>query len=149
VARTIGKDKVSAPRRGGKVDAEPIGDRPEDEPRDADLVENDEDALDGDEEEADEAPRDEDLVVTGGAVTHTRPAPVARAMTVPEPLMGNPFTRFVAESYIELRKVTWPTWSEAWNMTIVVIVVAALVAAILGLADAGLVQLLTWIVGHS
>ena len=54
----------------------------------------------------------------------------------------------MAESYLELRKVTWPTWNEAWNMTLVVIIVSAVIAAVLGLADLGLVRALSWLVGH-
>ena len=50
--------------------------------------------------------------------------------------------RFVRESYHELRyKVTWPTFQEARNMTIVVIALSAVIAAILGIADAALLQL--------
>jgi preprotein translocase SecE subunit len=50
--------------------------------------------------------------------------------------------RFLLESYYELRhKVTWPTFREARNMTIVVILLSAAVGLILGLADLGLGQL--------
>jgi preprotein translocase SecE subunit len=65
---------------------------------------------------------------------------------VPAPLLANPFTRYIAESYLELRKVTAPTPQEAWNMTLIVILMAGVVAAILGVADIALVRGLTWIV---
>ncbi len=69
-----------------------------------------------------------------------------RTYTVPAWTLGNPITRFIAESYIELRKVTWPTWNEAWNWTLVVIAMSALIALILAAADIGLTHLLTWVV---
>ncbi|HEX6544353.1 MAG TPA: preprotein translocase subunit SecE [Ktedonobacterales bacterium] len=74
---------------------------------------------------------------------------VLRTYTVPAWTLGNPITRFIAESYIELRKVTWPTWSEAWNWTLVVIAMSAVVALILAVADIGLSRLLTWVIGLS
>lgn len=66
--------------------------------------------------------------------------------SIPAPLMANPITRFIAEAYIELRKVTWPTWSDAWTMTLIVVAMSALIAAVLGLADLGLTHALQWIV---
>ena len=72
-----------------------------------------------------------------------------RTYTVPTWTLGNPFTRFIAESYIELRKVTWPTWREAWNWTLVVIAMSAVIALILAASDLGLSRLLTWLVGLS
>ena len=57
---------------------------------------------------------------------------------------------FVFEAYDELRhKVTWPTFQEARNMTIVVILLSAAVSAFLALADAGLLQLFRLISGGS
>lgn len=72
-----------------------------------------------------------------------------RTYTVPGWTLGNPVTRFIAESYIELRKVTWPTLSEAWNWTLVVIGMSAVIALILAGADLGLSKLLTWLIGLS
>ena len=66
---------------------------------------------------------------------------------VPDALMANPITRWLAEAYIELRKVTWPDMSDAWNMTLIVIVVSAFVALVLGGADFGLTRLVTWLSG--
>jgi preprotein translocase SecE subunit len=56
--------------------------------------------------------------------------------------------RFVLDAYYELRhKVTWPTFEEARNMTIVVIGLSAVIAALLGLADLGLYRLFLLISG--
>lgn len=50
--------------------------------------------------------------------------------------------RFVREAYRELRyKVTWPTFPEARNMTLVVIALSTIVGVVLGLVDTGLFQL--------
>ena len=35
----------------------------------------------------------------------------------------------------ELHKVVWPTWAQVWNNTLVVIVVSAIFAVIIGLID--------------
>jgi len=57
-------------------------------------------------------------------------------------LRTNRYIRFILDAYYELRhKVTWPSFNEARNMTIVVILLSAAVAAILGAADLGLYQL--------
>jgi len=51
-------------------------------------------------------------------------------------LRDNRIVRFLLEAYYELRyKVTWPTFKEARNMTIVVIMLSAAVGAILVGAD--------------
>ncbi len=42
---------------------------------------------------------------------------------------------FFRETIGELKKVTWPTRREAWNLTIVVLVVMAGMGALLGLLD--------------
>lgn len=65
---------------------------------------------------------------------------------VPAPLMRNPITRWLAEAYIELRKVTWPETRDAWNMTLIVIVVSVVMAGLLAAADFGLGHLLTYFV---
>ena len=57
-------------------------------------------------------------------------------------LRNNRYIRFILDAYYELRhKVTWPSFNEARNMTIAVILLSAAVAAILGAADLGLYQL--------
>src|SRR6266436_6260404 len=62
---------------------------------------------------------------------------------------NNRIVRFVRESYYELRyKVTWPTFQEARNMTLVVIALSAAVGIVLGIADLGLFQLFKLISGR-
>ena len=163
MANTLGKEKgleaqtraarsttrASAPVRGSSA----LTDEPR--PDDSALAGQDEnDTLDGvdvrdqgDESAFDDetgAERDTALVTEGEARVAHRP--LTSGITVPAPLMANPVTRWLAEAYIELRKVTWPTPNAAWNMTLVVVAVSALVAVILGLADLGLEHLLTWLV---
>jgi len=62
--------------------------------------------------------------------------------TMQSSLRKNAIIRFILESYYELRfKVTWPTFEEARNMTIAVLVLSAVVGIILGAADFGLLHL--------
>ena len=57
-------------------------------------------------------------------------------------LRSNRSIRFVLDAYYELRhKVTWPSFNEARNMTIAVILLSAAVGALLGIADYGLQNL--------
>jgi len=84
---------------------------------------------------------DAGAVVTGAS----RSAPARTG--APEFLMGNSFTRFLVEAYVELRKVTWPRPIDAWNMTLIVIAMSAFVAIMLGAADFALAKGLTWIIG--
>jgi preprotein translocase subunit SecE len=48
----------------------------------------------------------------------------------------NAIARFYRETVGELRKVAWPTREEAWNMTLIVLVVLVAMSAFLGLLDA-------------
>ncbi|GHO74886.1 hypothetical protein KSD_26570 [Ktedonobacter sp. SOSP1-85] len=58
------------------------------------------------------------------------------------------FGGFVVDSYYELRhKVTWPTFEQARNMTIAVIVISLAVGLFLGLVDLGLNQIFVLING--
>jgi preprotein translocase SecE subunit len=138
-------------RAASAAETEPVGDPSNDEPRDEDIVVAGESDDTADDLEA--TPESDDVEATGrelavpadNALAHrTGTTSVARGVTVPAPLMANPITRFMAESYLELRKVTWPTMNEAWNMTLIVIAMSAIVAVILGVADAGLVKALGW-----
>jgi preprotein translocase subunit SecE len=64
-------------------------------------------------------------------------------------LRANRLVSFLFEAYRELRyKVTWPTFQEARNMTIAVILLSAAVALVLWLADIGLLQLFQLVSGH-
>jgi len=54
-------------------------------------------------------------------------------------LRSNRYVRFILDAYYELRhKVTWPTFNEARNMTIVVLLLSAAVGVVLGVVDYGL-----------
>jgi preprotein translocase subunit SecE len=71
---------------------------------------------------------------------------VKRDSKSPSPLFirlrSNRLVRFVFDSYYELRhKVTWPSFNEARNMTIAVILISAAIGLILGAIDLGLYQL--------
>jgi preprotein translocase subunit SecE len=46
-----------------------------------------------------------------------------------------PVIRYLKETRAELRKVTWPTRKEAWNLTLVVVGVTVAMSIILGFAD--------------
>ena len=57
-------------------------------------------------------------------------------------LRSNRYFQFVLDAYYELRhKVTWPSFNEARNMTIAVILLSIAIGIILGIADYGLQQL--------
>ncbi len=50
-------------------------------------------------------------------------------------LRDNAVTRYLRETWAELKKVRWPTRKEATNLTVVVLVVMIGMAALLGLMD--------------
>jgi preprotein translocase SecE subunit len=55
---------------------------------------------------------------------------------------NNRTIRFIFDAYYELRhKVTWPSFNEARNMTIAVILISLAVGFVLWVVDVGLVQL--------
>ena len=78
--------------------------------------------------------------VASGAVTRS-----AASLTVPAWANANPITRYFYECYIELRKTTWPTNSEAWTMTWIVIGMSIGVAILLGAADYGFNYVVNWV----
>ena len=122
----------------------------EDEPRDDDELPGDEQAEDVGDEEA-LTPEDAEAISRALARTPQAVAvPTRRAVVLPSFMYGNPVTRYIAESITELSKVTAPSTREAWNMTLVVIVFSAVIALILGLADLGLLRVLSWLInlGH-
>ena len=56
-------------------------------------------------------------------------------------MRNNRSVRFIFDAYYELRhKVTWPSFNEARNMTIAVILISAAVGLVLGAVDLGLYQ---------
>ena len=61
----------------------------------------------------------------------------------------NPIQAFFRETTGELRKVSWPTWPEARQLTGLVLLVMAAVGVILGLTDAGAHWLLNLLLGIS
>jgi preprotein translocase subunit SecE len=64
-------------------------------------------------------------------------------------LRSNRIARFVLDAYYELRhKVTWPTFEEARNMTIAVIVLSGVIGLLLWLVDSGLQYLFLLISGR-
>jgi len=52
---------------------------------------------------------------------------------------------YIRETVGELRKVSWPTWNEAKNLTIVVLIVTFSMSAILGFLDFLFTRLFTLI----
>ena len=61
----------------------------------------------------------------------------------------NTIQLFFRETAGELRKVSWPTWPEARQLTLLVLAVMVVMGAILGLTDAGARALLNLILGFS
>jgi len=49
--------------------------------------------------------------------------------------MIEPILRYFRDTRAELRKVTWPTREEAWNLTLIVLGTVIVMAIILGTAD--------------
>ena len=58
----------------------------------------------------------------------------------------NAIQRFFRETMGELRRVTWPTWLEARNLTVVVIIVLVIMALFLWGIDSGATFLLSRII---
>jgi preprotein translocase subunit SecE len=59
----------------------------------------------------------------------------------------NRLQRFFRETGGELRRVTWPTWMEARNLSIVVIIVLVFMAIFLWVIDLSATALLSLVVG--
>ena len=55
---------------------------------------------------------------------------------------------FIGETVSELKKVTWPTRPETTRLTILVITIASIVGAALGLIDVGFSRLMGFILGN-
>ena len=60
---------------------------------------------------------------------------------------ANPIVAFFRETSGELRKVSWPTWPEARQLTGLVLLVMVIIGIILGLTDAGAHGLLNLLLG--
>ena len=61
--------------------------------------------------------------------------------------IGQGFQQFIKETIGELRKVSWPTRNEAWNLTIVVLIVLFVMTIFLGTLDLAYSQLFKLILG--
>jgi preprotein translocase subunit SecE len=61
----------------------------------------------------------------------------------------NSLQMFFRETSGELRKVSWPTWPEARQLTLLVLAVMIVMGVILGITDAGAHALLNAILGIS
>jgi preprotein translocase subunit SecE len=59
---------------------------------------------------------------------------VAKEATAKQP-KENAILGYLRETWFELKKVSWPTRSEAVNLTIIVVVVAMFLAVVLSLMD--------------
>ncbi len=59
----------------------------------------------------------------------------------------NAIQRYFNETTGELRKVSWPTWPEAYQLTLLVIIVMVLMGLFLGLVDYGVNRLLNLALG--
>ena len=55
--------------------------------------------------------------------------------------------RFFRETSGELKKVSWPTWAESRNLTVIVIFVLIIMALYLGFVDWGASKLLALLLG--
>ena len=55
------------------------------------------------------------------------------------------FTKYVEDSRAELRKVTWPTARDTRRATIMVLIIVAVMAVVLGAVDLALSNLITYI----
>ncbi len=59
----------------------------------------------------------------------------------------NAIQRYFSETTGELRKVSWPTWAEARQLTVLVLIVMVLMGVFLALIDYGAQTLLNKILG--
>jgi preprotein translocase subunit SecE len=59
---------------------------------------------------------------------------VAKAETLSK-LRDNAVTRYLRETWYELKKVSWPSRKEAVNLTLMVIAVTSFLAVVLGIMD--------------
>lgn len=67
--------------------------------------------------------------------------------TAVERRQPNAIQRYFRETIGELRKVNWPTWQEAKNLTIIVLIVTLSMSAFLGFLDFIFTQLFALLLG--
>lgn len=147
MAKTISKDKGPSTRaRSAAAKSDTANTAVNDTVRDEDALASDENVVLDDASDEQESEADRELAVSSDRAvtrrTHTEEVETGGVMGY---LLSHGLTRYFAESYLEMRKVTWPTMLDARNMTIVVIAMSALVALVLGAADLGLVRALEWL----
>lgn len=65
-----------------------------------------------------------------------------------QPLTVGDIRHWIRDSRNELRKVTWPTWDQTRNLTLVVLAVCIIMAAFLGAVDFVLGNLIRFFVGY-
>lgn len=75
----------------------------------------------------------------------TKPAAAGNRDVAKRGLAGALRPTWVNDVYSELRKVQWPTPQDAWNLTVVVLVVCIVVGVALGLID----YTFSWIIQHT
>jgi preprotein translocase subunit SecE len=144
LAKTIDRENNSAARTSDAV-REPQ-DVEETELVDDTQADEADDALDADDLLGADSEADEELAIAPVSEERAITRTSAAGVQAPAALLKSPFTRGMTEAYIELRKVTWPTRRDAWNMTIITIVVSAIMSALLALSDFGLGHLLSYLV---
>ena len=59
----------------------------------------------------------------------------------------NKIQLFFRETVGELRKVSWPTWKDAWNLTKIVLIVIVVMGLYLGVLDYVFTALMALILG--
>jgi preprotein translocase SecE subunit len=59
----------------------------------------------------------------------------------------NRIRRFIAESWSELKKVTWPSRIQVRNLTILVFVISFVVGLYITIADTGYDYIIRWLSG--
>jgi len=59
----------------------------------------------------------------------------------------NAIQKYVRETTGELRKVTWPTWPDAWRLTQLVLMVMVIMGIFLGFMDAVGRELINLVIG--
>ena len=81
-----------------------------------------------------------------GATAAPAPKPAAQRPASETPSRFEGIQRTFRETVAELRKVQWPDRVTTRNLTLVVIGMSTVLAAILGILDAGLTRLIEWLV---
>ncbi len=102
-----------------------------------------EEAAAEDEDEARSAKRRKKRERERGVIA-VQPEEYAVSRTGKSSAAAHPIVRYFLSSYRELMQVTWPTWQDTRNWTIVVILVAGSIGALLGAFDFGMAKFVTW-----